>query len=297
MPAVLAPSPVTPALEDAAASLGAVGARLLAVLLADYPHGLRARPAQVLKAAGARAGDLDALLRGAGLADLDELRDRAAAETGTRLSAPNLRFTRRDEHGGGGGESRPFLGRLLAREQENLAHTADNLQRSGAFELAAAAVLAGRRRYVVGDQKSAGYAALFASDLSAALPHVTLVAPSSKAVVDELADVRSTDVLIAYCFRRYSRLTLAVAREVRSVGGCVVGITDHPDGPMAQVSDHVLVVDTRSEAHTDSPTTVVAVGHSLAALASAGAKGAGRRRERRTALAHALDVYAADGAA
>jgi DNA-binding MurR/RpiR family transcriptional regulator len=290
---VLSPTATRPALADSAASLGAAGSRLLAALTDGWPQSLQVRPAQLLRTARATPAQLQQLLEGAGLGDFDELRRRAEAEHDVRLPVPDLRFTERREHGSAeSADSRALLGRLLHREQENLSRTLDGLHHSGALELAATAVLTGRRRYVVGDQKSAGYAALFAADLAAALPHVTLVQPSTKAVVDALCDVRPRDVLVAFSFRRYSRLTLAVAAEFRAAGGTVVGITDSVDGPLAGSSDHVLVVATRSEAHADSPTTVVAVGHSLAALASAGAKGAQRRRARRSHLARALDVYA-----
>jgi DNA-binding MurR/RpiR family transcriptional regulator len=265
---------------------------LVAALADDFPRSLERRPAQVLLAAGASADDLDRLLRAAGFADLDDVRRQAGSEHGVRLSAPDLRFTHR---GRDGIESdRTGLERTLRREQDNLAETLELLQRSGTLELAARDILTSRRRWVFGDLKSRGYAQLFAADLTSALGSVTLVEPSAAAVLAALSDAHRLDSLTVFCFRRYSRLTVRVAQHFAALGATVVAVTDSEQSPVCAHAAHTLRVITRSDAPTHSPTAVTAIGHALAAVSAAGAKGAAKRALRKRALAASMEWYELD---
>jgi DNA-binding MurR/RpiR family transcriptional regulator len=286
----LAPTPVLTALKLASSFHGEVGERLYEAIAADYPESLLRRPAQLVSAARATAEDLDRLLVDAGFTGTRELRDRAGRETGRRLAEPDLTFTDR----AGDTSGRPALRRVLRREQDYLAQTLHALQSNGALELAAQAILAGRRRWVFGDLKSTGYAALLATDLTAALREVSLVQPTSASAVTALTDAHPTDVLIAFSFRSYSRLTLRLAREFHALGCTVIALTDAYSSPVTAFADHVLPINTGSESTMHSPTAVVAVGHILASLSAAGAKGAARRAERRSDAARRLQCYADD---
>ncbi len=287
MSLTLAPTPVLRSLADAAARLGPVGQRLYDVIAADYPGSLSRRPAQLLLRAEATAEDLDQLLRAAGFADPAELRYRAGRETQRRLAVPDLRFTIRDVEPA----DRSGLRQLCVDEQENLAETLTSLQENGALELAARAILTSRHRWVFGDLKSTGYAALLAADLTAALRDVSLVAPSPAAALAALCDAHARDSLTVFSFRDYSAMSLRVAREFRAAGATVIALTDSHASPICEFAHHVLAINTRSLAMTRSPTAVAAAGHVLAALAAAGAKGAARRIERRRELARSLGCY------
>lgn len=287
MTATLAPTPVHALLEMAGRHSGPAGSRLGAVIAADYPASLRRRTAQLLLEAGASPEDLQGFLRAGGFADIDELRRRAGRETGSRVTAPDLCFTNRD----GETAARASLRQVLSREQHNLAETLEALQARGVLETAAAALLSGRRRWVLGDMKSVGYAALLATDLATALRDVSLVEPSAGGAIAALTDAHPSDTLTAFSFRGYSRFTLQVAGQFHELGATVVAITDDYAGPICAFADHVLSVDTSSEGATHSPTTVVAVGHVLATLAGARAKGAARRAARRAEIARALQTY------
>ncbi len=258
------------------------------MLTRGYPRSLERRPAQLLRAAGAAPSDLHRLLAAAGFADLDDLRRQASHEQGVRLAAPDLRFTRRDD---AGDAERPYLEQTLDREQRNLTETVRAMQASGSLELAARAVLGSRRRWVFGDLKSRGYAQLLAADLSSSFRHVALLEPTADAVLAALGDAHRRDSLIVFCFRRYSRLTVRLAQRFAALGAQVVAVTDSADSPVVEHADHVLQVVTRSDTTAHSPTAVTAIGHALAALASAGAKGAARRAAGKRELAAEMDWY------
>jgi DNA-binding MurR/RpiR family transcriptional regulator len=287
MTTTLAPTPVLAALKVASTFHGEVGARLYRAIADDYPGSLLRRPAQLVSAARATAEDLDRLLVDAGFTGMPELRDRAGREAGRRLAEPDLNFT--DRAGDPGG--RPSLRRVLRREQDNLAQTLHAVASNGALELAAQAVLAARRRWVFGDLKSTGYAALLATDLTAALRDVSLIQPTPASAVTALTDAQAGDVLIAFSFRSYSQLTLRLAREFHVLGATVIALTDAYSSPITAFADHVLPINTGSESATHSPTAVVAVGHVLASLSAAGAKGAARRAQRRAEAARSLACY------
>jgi DNA-binding MurR/RpiR family transcriptional regulator len=288
MPPMLAPTPTLELLASAAVHCGEAGLRLYQVLAEQYPTSLERRPGQLLRAAGATAADLDHLLAMAGFADTDELRLRAGRESSRRLAAPDLRFTSRAAEPG----DRAALRRIAAEEQDNLARTLSALLSNGALELAAGAILGARRRWVLGDLKSSGYASTFAAVLRTTLRDVSLIQPAAGAAVNAIIDAHPSDVLIAYNFRRYSRITLEVAREFHELGATVIALTDSYSSPISAYATHVLAVDTRSESPSNSPTAVTATGHILAALAAAGAKGAGRRDRRRVELSDLLGCYA-----
>lgn len=276
-------------LRDAAELLGGPSVALVDTMAVGYPRSLQRRPAQLLRSAHATPDDLDALLVAAGFADLDDVRRQAARENGTRLARHELRYTFRGD--GVASRDRAGLERTLRREQENLADTLRSLQRAGALELAARAVLSSRRRWVFGDLKSRGYAHLFAADLTAALSQVALVDPTAAAVAAALGDAHHLDSLTVFCFRRYSRLTVRVAEQFAAQGATVVAVTDSDESPVSAYADHVLRVVTRSDTDAHSPTAVTAIGHALAALVAAGAKGAARRSRQGQDLALAMDWY------
>ncbi|MFF4648566.1 MurR/RpiR family transcriptional regulator [Streptomyces sp. NPDC001380] len=277
----LAPTPVLTHLRDAAGVCGQAGARLFAAIAADYPASLEERPARLLRSASATAADLERLLATAGFTDTDDLRLRSRQETGLRLAAPDLRFTERE----GAGTGRTGLRRAVARERENLGAVLDALQSGGALELAAEAVLAGRRRWVLGDLGCFGHAVLFADALAASLRDVTLVQPGAGPAADALCDAHVRDVLVVFALRPHGDLAVRAAREFHALGATVVAVTDDPDGPLAEYAAHVLAVAGPDGEPLPSPAAVTAVGHLLSVLAAAGAKGASRR-ERRRAEAH-----------
>ena len=288
----LAPSPVLDLLRDAGELLGGECRTVARAIATGYPDSLAQRPAQLLQSAQVTSRSLDRLLAAAGVADFEDLRARAEREASRRLPSSGLRFTRRT---GDDAPDRHGLDGTLRREQDNLAATLQALQRNGSLELAARSLLTARRRWVFGNLKSTGYAELFATDLSAALRDVTLVEPTGAAVLRALTDAHSNDAATVFCFRHYSRLTVQVAERFHDRGCTVVAVTDSPDSPVCAHADHVLLVTTRSDARTHSPTAVVATGHALATLAAAGAKGAARRARDTRAAAAALDWYEEDG--
>lgn len=218
---------------------------------------------------------------------------RAAADAeNRRLTSPDARYGARLRRRS---SASALLSAVVDAERANLDHTLTRLQADGTLEEAAANVVAARRRFVLGTAKSRAHATLLHLELSASLAGVTLIDEACVRAIDVLSDVRPTDVLVAFSFRRYARQTITVAREFARAGGHVVAITDDADSPLAAAGHTAVVVGTGSASFADSPTAISAVVHALATLTAASAKGARRRLARREELAQALTTYSEEG--
>jgi DNA-binding MurR/RpiR family transcriptional regulator len=185
--------------------------------------------------------------------------------------------------------------KIIARERRILANAFERLEEDGTTIQATGLVVAARRRFVIGEGKSFAYATLLAGDLSTGLSQVTLIDGAIVRPLDILADVRSTDVLIAFSVLRYRRYTIEFSRQFRAAGGDVVAITDSPAAPICPIATVSIVVPTENTLEEDSPTALVATIHVLTALTTASAKGARRRLAKRQKLTRALNIYFDEG--
>jgi DNA-binding MurR/RpiR family transcriptional regulator len=215
-------------------------------------------------------------------------RQAEAAAENRRLSSPDARYGARLRRQS---SASVLLNAVIEADRANLERTMAALQADGTLEQAAGRVVAARRRFILGSAKSRAHATLLHLELSASLAGVSLIDEGAVRAIDVLSDVRPTDVLIAFSFRRYARPTIVVAREFAAAGGHVVAITDDAGSPLAAAAHTTVVVGTGSASFADSPTAISAVVHALATLTAASAKGARRRLARREGLAHALAVY------
>ncbi|WP_377268476.1 MurR/RpiR family transcriptional regulator [Peterkaempfera sp. SMS 1(5)a] len=274
-------------LQDAADQLGDDGRRLARLLLEDYP-GSALRPAEdLLRASAAPYRALSELVELAGFASMAELQWRVREEQDRELRTPEERYSARVN----GSDSGDLVGRAADHEAENVRHTLQHLAAGDTLELAAAVIVAARSRYLLGERKSYAFAQLLAADLSAVLPQVTVVGGCGGRDVEALLDAGPADVAVAFGLRRYSVGTLELVRALRDQGVPVVGVTDAPDSPLAELSDYALVAVTASTSFTDSPTAVAATVHALSLVVGARAKGARRRLARREEIARTLSVY------
>lgn len=210
--------------------------------------------------------------------DQDTSDDEAADRPGTRRSA-----------------SAALQRRIIDRERRILNNAFERIEQDGTAVQATALVVAARRRFVIGEGKSFAYATLLAGDLSAGLSQVTLIDGAIVRPLDILADLRNTDVLIAFSVQRYRRYTVDFSRQFRAGGGAVVAVTDSPDAPICSIASVNVVIPTENTLEEDSPTALVAAIHVLTALATASAKGARRRMDKRRTLTRALNIYVDEG--
>lgn len=184
--------------------------------------------------------------------------------------------------------------RVVESDTRALADTYTRLAETGAAQQAAALVLGARRRFIAGEGKSAAYALLLATDLSATLSGIHLIEGRALTLIVALTDVRETDVLIIFAMRRYSADVIRLGRLFHEAGGQLIVITDSETAPLVDLAEVAITVDTGSASYADTPTPVAAVAHLLSTLISASAKGARRRLTERDRLAKELGLYEPD---
>jgi DNA-binding MurR/RpiR family transcriptional regulator len=181
--------------------------------------------------------------------------------------------------------------RVIEKEQANLAAALKKVQADGTALVLASLIVAARRRFITGSGKSFAHATLLARDLAEGLSQVVLIDRTVIRAIDILSETKSTDILIAFSFRRYRRDTVELCRKFVEAGGTVVAITDAEDSPLTEVATASIFVPTDSVSYTDSPTAVTAIVHLLAALCTASAKGAKRRLAEKDRLSREFGVY------
>ena len=187
-----------------------------------------------------------------------------------QLSSPGKRFGARLQERS---LSAILQQRVIDNEKRMLDAALTHVQSGGSAIAVAGIVVAARRRFVIGTGKSFAYATLLARDLSGGLAQVYLIDETVNRSIDILSETKSTDVLIAFSFRRYRRDTLELCRQFIAAGGIVVAITDESDSPITALATASICVPTDSVSSTDSPTAVAAVVHLVTTLCTASAKG------------------------
>ena len=203
------------------------------------------------------------------------------------LSSPHERYDARLQRR----SSTLLQHRVVEQERASIEEALDQILADDAIAQAAARIVAARRRFIIGSAKSFSYASLLAFDLGVGLSQVTLIDGTVVRGVDVLSDVRSSDLMVAFSFRRYRRDTVDIARRFVEAGGELVAVTDFEEAPLAKLADQCIYVATGSASYVDSPTVVASVLHVLATVTTASAKGARRRLVERDRLNTELGLY------
>lgn len=184
--------------------------------------------------------------------------------------------------------------RIIDSDMRSLEETFSRFASTGEVEHAATVILGTRRRFIVGMGISASTANLLSAELALILSNVFTVNDRELSPQNVLTDVRPTDVLVTVQVRRYRKSTVELGRLFHAAGGKLVVITDSDESPLADIASAVVVVKTRSMSYIDSPTSMAATCHLLAALVAASSKGAKRRITTSDQVAHDLGLYVAE---
>lgn len=131
---------------------------------------------------------------------------------------------------------------------------------------AAQAVANSRRVFIAGARMSYGLAVHLHRLLNEVHNAVTLIDPGFP---DQIVSADRSDIVIAFLFRRYSRLTVGLLRDIRGSGAQVVLITDGRGHASAGQAAHVLVASVNGPTLYDSMVAPMWVLESLAAEVAA----------------------------
>ena len=131
------------------------------------------------------------------------------------------------------------------------------------FEEAVNRLCSARTIYILGLRSSYALAFYLAFDLRFFLSSVKLIDLGVGDIPERLRNAGPPDVLVAISFKRYTRETVKITEKVKKKGVFVLGITNSELSPIAQMSDRVLIAETRIPAYFESFTAPMSLLNAL----------------------------------
>lgn len=130
---------------------------------------------------------------------------------------------------------------VIQSDMDKLRLTLETVSRED-FSTAVDAILRAKRVVIMGVRSAAPLASFLGYYLGYILPNVRTVTTSGTSeMFEQIVDMGSEDVLIAFSFPRYSVTTAKGAAYCRRNGAAVIGITDSRLSPLGENSDRVLL--------------------------------------------------------
>jgi DNA-binding MurR/RpiR family transcriptional regulator len=231
--------------------------RQILAYLTDNPDGLAFHTAESLSAkAGVSRAAVVRFARKLGYTGFTEFRTAARDAMMASQESPLSRFS--------DAEPDSLVERKAVQDTRNILAAAGLVRE--ALAPAAHAVAGARRVLIMGARMSYGLAAHLHRLLNEIRDSVTLIDPGFP---DQIIGVGSRDIVIAFLFRRYSRLTVDLLADIASAGAPVVLITDGRGHSWAAEAQHVLVAPVDGPALYDSMVAPMWILESLAAEVAA----------------------------
>jgi DNA-binding MurR/RpiR family transcriptional regulator len=190
-----------------------------------------------------------------------EFQEMLRHEVQARLSSPLARY--RDEPQRGGGDS--LLDDALEVSTHNLKASADLLSHRDVNEAVELIADVRHRVMVLGGRVSAPLARYLAGQLHLLRPGIGLVDSERSAPAQQLIDMRKSDVLIVFDYRRYQADTIESARVAAAQGCSVILFTDPWLSPASAFARQVLVTSVETVGPFDSLVGAMAVVEAMVA--------------------------------
>jgi DNA-binding MurR/RpiR family transcriptional regulator len=243
------------------AKLSSAERKLARVLLASYPIAGLESVARFAERAGVSPPTVTRFITKLGFRGYPEFQEILRREVQARLSSPLARY-REDGQAVGTNNA---LSDTLKVASHNVDATLHFLSHRDFDE--AVAMLADIRRQVMvlGGRVSAPLARYLAGQLHLLRPGVGLVGADRGAPAQQLIDMRKTDVLVVFDYRRYQADTIDSARVAAGRGSNVVLFTDPWLSPASAVARQVLVTSVETVGPFDSLVGAMAVVEALIA--------------------------------
>lgn len=243
-------------------SLSPAERRLARVLLASYPIAGLESVARFAERAGVSPPTVTRFITKLGFRGYPDFQESLRREVQARLSSPLARF--RDEPEAAGANH--VLGDSLDSATQNIRATLGVLSHRD-FEEAVAVLADVRRRVMIlGGRVTAPLARYLAAQLHLLRPGIGLVDAERSAPAQQLIDMRKTDVLVLFDYRRYQPDTIECARVAAARGCNVILFTDPWLSPASAFAREVLVTSVDTVGPFDSLVGAVAVVEGLVSV-------------------------------
>ena len=239
-------------------SLSPAERRLARVLLASYPIAGLESVARFAERAGVSPPTVTRFITKLGFRGYPEFQEVLRHEVQARLSSPLARY--RDEP-----NRDSAITHALEVSSHNLKTTLELLSDRDVKEAVELLADVRRRVMVLGGRVSATLARYLAGQLHLLRPGVGLVDAERTAPAQQLIDMRKTDVLVVFDYRRYQPDTIESARVAAGRGCDVILFTDPWLSPASAFARQVLVTSVETVAPFDSLVGAMAVVEALIA--------------------------------
>src|SRR5437879_6185433 len=226
-------------------SLSPAERRLARVLLASYPIAGLESVARFAERASVSPPTVTRFITKLGFRGYPEFQESLRREVQSRLSSPLARY--RDEP-----KRDSIVNDALEVSTHNLRATLGLLSDRDVKEAVKLLADVRRRIMILGGRVSAPLARYLAGQLHLLRPGVGLVDAERSAPAQQLIDMRKTDVLIVFDYRRYQPDTIEAARVASSRGGDGIRFPDPWLPPPSAFARQVLVTSVESVGHFDS---------------------------------------------
>lgn len=243
-------------------------AKLLQVLLADYPLGGIGTASSLARRAGVSDPTVTRFVAKLGFSGFAAFQAGLLAEVEASLHSPLLMMAAKAADQA----PVPPLRAFLASAARQLADYADTASPAVFDPLVELLVQAPGRIYLLGGRFSRHLASILATYLVHFREGTTDLGPCSSETVDRLADMGRADVLVVFDYRRYQSDVVDFALQAAEQGARVVLFTDPWLSPIAKVAAHVVVAPVELDSPFDSQITAVAqveaIGHLMISRAN-----------------------------
>ena len=239
-------------------SLSPAERRLARVLLASYPIAGLESVARFAERASVSPPTVTRFITKLGFRGYPEFQESLRREVQSRLSSPLARY--RDEP-----KRDSVVNDALEVSTHNLRATLGLLSDRDVKEAVKLLADVRRRIMILGGRVSAPLARYLAGQLHLLRPGIGLVDAERSAPAQQLIDMRKTDVLIVFDYRRYQPDTIECARVASSRGCDVILFTDPWLSPASAFARQVLVTSVETVGPFDSLVGAMAVVEALIA--------------------------------
>ncbi len=239
-------------------SLSPAERRLARVLLASYPIAGLESVARFAERAGVSPPTVTRFIAKLGFRGYPEFQENLRHEVQARLSSPLERY--REEP-----KRESAVRSALDVAAQNLKATTELLSDRDVVETVELLADVRRRVLVLGGRVSAPLARYLAAQLHLLRPGIGLVDAERSAPAQQLIDMRRTDLLVAFDYRRYQPDTIDCARVAAARGCDVVLFTDQWLSPASAFARQVLVTSVETVGPFDSLVGAIAVVEAIVA--------------------------------
>jgi len=239
-------------------SLSPAERRLARVLLASYPIAGLESVARFAERAGVSPPTVTRFITKLGFKGYPEFQESLRHEVQARLSSPLARYRDEPKHDSA-------VNHALEVSSHTLKATLEVLSDRDVKEAVELLADVRRRVMILGGRVSATLARYLAGQLHLLRPGIGLVDAERSAPAQQLIDMRKTDVLVVFDYRRYQPDTIECARVAAARGCDVILFTDPWLSPASAFARQVLVTSVETVGPFDSLVGAMAVVEALIA--------------------------------